>query len=111
MTQRTRNRGRPAFPLVAMSVEPMLRDCAACRRRFAVHYEFGAPRTPSITSDRVHVRAVRCPTCGHANPVVMPMYVHHVAVASLRPTRVRRIARQLLEAAVQLVRPFRPFVS
>jgi hypothetical protein len=93
-----------------MSGEPMFRDCAACRRGFAVEYEFAAPRVPSITSDRVHVRGVRCPTCRYLNPVVMPMYVHRVTVASLRPTRTQRIARQLTEAAIQLLRPFRPFL-
>jgi hypothetical protein len=93
-----------------MHVEPMLRDCEVCTRQFAVQYEFGAPRTPSFGSDRVHVRAVPCPSCGHLNPLVMLMYAHHVVVKPLQSTRRQRIVRQLMVAATGLMRPFRPLL-
>jgi hypothetical protein len=93
-----------------MHVEQMLRDCEVCRRRFAVQYEFGAPRVPSPSSDRVHVRAVPCPFCGHLNPLVMLMYTHHVVVKSLRSTRRQRIARHLIVAATSLMSRFRPLL-
>ena len=91
--------------------EPTIRYCAACHRRYAVRYEFGAPRDESPGSDRVHVRAVPCPSCRHANPLVLPMYVHHIEAES-DPPRERRatLAQYLKVAAIQLMRPFRPFL-
>jgi len=121
-----------------MYVEQMLRDCEVCNRRFAVQYEFSAPRIPSSSSDRVHVRVLRCPSCGHLNPLIMLMYAHHVAVKSIpgpdpsevrvRPNTLRRLwmsrtpdrprrltrreqmARHFVVAAVGLLRRFRPFL-
>jgi hypothetical protein len=84
----------------------LLRDCETCHRRFAVQYEFGAPRVPSWGSDRVHVRVVRCPSCRHLNPLVMLMYAHHVVVksaAGLEPA-VRAIPKgNLMVAAIDLL--------
>ena len=88
----------------------MLRDCEGCNRRFAVLYQFSAPRVPSPSSDRVNIRVVRCPSCGHLNPLVMLMYAHHVVVKSLQSTRRQRIVRQLMVAATGLIRPFRPLL-
>ena len=94
-------------------MEQMLRDCEVCNRRFAVQYEFSAPRVPSYGSDRVHVRAVRCPSCGHLNPLIMLMYVHHVVVKSVvgrEPKEVRRVTRHLLVAATSLMARLRPLL-
>jgi hypothetical protein len=97
-----------------MYVEQLLRDCEACNRPFAVQYEFGAPRLPSTSSDRVHVRVVRCPSCRHLNPLIMLMYVHHVVVKpapGLEPTDVRpRPRRNLIVAATSLLSRLRPFL-
>jgi hypothetical protein len=98
-----------------MHAEQMLRDCEVCNRRFAVRYEFGAPRVPSWGSDRVHVRAIRCPFCEHLNPLVMLMYAYHVVVQSVpdrprRLTRRTRIARHLMVAATCLMSRLRPIL-
>jgi hypothetical protein len=121
-----------------MYVEQMLRDCEVCHRRFAVQYEFSAPRVPSWSSDRIHLRDLRCPSCGHLNPLIMLMYAHHVAVKSIpgpdaadlrvRPNAVRRLwmasaaslsrrltrreqmARHFMVAAIDLMRRFRPLL-
>lgn len=95
-----------------MKAEPTIRECALCRRGYAVRYESATPRVPCPGTDRVHVRAVRCPSCGHRNPVVLPMGVHHVEVERF-PARERRtrFARHLVMAAMQLMRQFRPFLS
>jgi hypothetical protein len=96
-----------------MHVEPMLRDCEACYRRFAVHHDFTAPRIPG-GADRVHVRALRCPFCAHLNAVVMLMYAHHVVVkpVSRAPGRTRgeRLARHLKGAAIDLMARLRPLL-
>jgi len=118
-------------------VEQMLRECEVCNRGFAVQYEFSAPRVPSYGSDRVHVRGMRCPSCGHLNPLIMLMYAHHVAVKSIpgpepmdvrvrpntlrrlwamlpvrppqpRATRRERVTRHLLVAATSLMSRLRP---
>jgi hypothetical protein len=97
-----------------MHVEPMLRNCEVCYRRFAVHHDFTAPRIP-CGADRVHVRALRCPSCGHLNSVVMLMYAHNVVV---RPapgpppgrTRGERLARHLKAAATDLMALLRPLL-
>jgi len=121
-----------------MYIEQMLRDCEVCNRRFAVQYEFSAPRVPSWSSDRVSVRVVRCPSCRHLNPVVMLMYAHGVVVkpvvgvepkdVRVRPntrrrlwmsqtpdrprrlTRRERMTRHFMVAAIDLMRRFRPFL-
>jgi len=121
-----------------MYIEQMLRDCEACNRRFAVQYEFSAPRVPSWSSDRVSVRVVRCPSCRHLNALVMLMYAHHVAVKAIpgpdpldvrvhphtmrglrtapaptRPLRLThraRITRHLMVTAIDLMRRWRPFL-
>jgi hypothetical protein len=81
-----------------------------CHRRFTVRYELGAPRVPSYGADRVHVRAMRCPSCGHLNPLVRLMYAQHVVVKSVpgpqpmcvraRPNTLRRLLSRF--------RPLRP---
>jgi hypothetical protein len=89
----------------------VLRDCEVCRRRFAVQYEFGAPRVPSWGSDRVHVRVVRCPSCRHLNPLIMLMYAHHVVVKSVagcEPTVCPGPKRNLMVAAFDLLSRIRP---
>jgi hypothetical protein len=119
-----------------MYVEQMLRECEVCNRRFAVQYEYGAPRIPSASSDRVTVRVVSCPSCRHLNPLIMLMYAYHVAVKSIpgpdpvdprvRPNSVRRlwashphrptprttsrkrIARRLMVEAIEFMRQIRP---
>jgi len=119
-----------------MYVEQMQRECEICNRRFAVQYEYGAPRIPSASSDRVTVRVVSCPSCRHLNPLIMLMYVYHVAVKSIpgpdpvdprvRPNSVRRLwashphrptprttsrkrsARRLMVAAIEFMRQIRP---
>ena len=101
-------------PLMDMHVEPMRRDCEVCDRPFAVHCDFTAPRIP-CGSDRVHVRALRCPSCGHLNPVVMLMYAHHVVVNPVPGpppgrTRGERLARQLKGAAIDLMALLRPLL-
>ena len=121
-----------------MYIEQMLRDCEVCNRRFAVQYEFSAPRVPSWSSDRVSVRVVRCPSCRHLNPLVMLMYAHDVVVkpvvgfeprdARVRPNTLRRLwmsqtadrprrltrreqmARHFMVAAIDLMRRVRPFL-
>ena len=101
-------------PLMDMHVEPMRRDCEVCDRPFAVHFDFTAPRIP-CGSDRVHVRALRCPSCGHLNPVVMLMYAHHVVVNPVPGpppgrTRGERLARHLKGAAIDLMALLRPLL-
>src|SRR6266536_2771160 len=93
--------GGPRVTPLAMYVEQMLRECEVCNRRFAVQYEYGAPRIPSASNDRVTVRVVSCPSCRHLNPLIMLMYAYHVAVKSIpgpdpvdarvRPNSVRRL--------------------
>ena len=120
-----------------MYVEQMLRECEVCNRRFAVQYAFGAPRIPSSSTDRVTVRVISCPSCRHLNPLIMLMYAYDVAVKSIpgpdpvdvrvRPNTLRRLwarihadrptprvsrkrlDRQLMLAAGELVRWLRPF--
>ena len=96
-----------------MYVEQMLRDCEVCNRRFAVQYEFSAPRVPSYGSERVHVRAIRCPSCGHLNPLIMLMYVHHVVVKSVagpQPMQVRARPNALRRLAVDVMSRLRPIL-
>jgi uncharacterized protein YbaR (Trm112 family) len=94
-----------------MYIEQMLRDCEVCNRRFAVQYEFGAPRVPSWGSDRVHVRVVACPSCRHPNPLIMLMYAHHVAVESIHgPEPIDVRVRHLMVAAIDLMHRIRPFL-
>jgi hypothetical protein len=121
-----------------MYVEQLLRECEVCNRRFAVQYEYGAPRIPSASSDRVAVRVVSCPSCRHLNPLIMLMYAYHVAVKSIpgpdpvdvrvRANTLRRllsspryraappatsrrpISWQLMAAAAELARRIRPFL-
>ena len=105
---------RSASSLMDMHVEPMLRDCEVCYRRFAVQYDFTAPRIP-CGSDRVHVRTLRCPSCGHLNSVVMLMYAHRVVVTPAQgppPARTRgeRLARHFKAAAIDLMALLRPLL-
>jgi hypothetical protein len=121
-----------------MYVEQMLRDCEVCNRRFAVQYEFSAPRVPSWSSDRVTVRVVDCPSCRHPNPLVMLMYAYDIVVkpvVGFEPTNVRvrpstlrrfwnipppsrprrltrreRMTRHLLVAATSLMARLRPLL-
>jgi hypothetical protein len=135
---RTGNPARQPSPLRDMYVEQLLRDCEVCNRRFAVQYEFSAPRVPSSSSDRVTMRVARCPSCGHRNPLIMLMYAYHVVVKSVpgpepmqvrvRPNTLRRlwmtqapnrsprlpprkrIALHLMVTATLLMHRFRPFL-
>jgi hypothetical protein len=110
----------PRVHLLAMYVEQMQCESEICNRGFAVQYEFGGPRVPS-SSDLVTVRGVSCPSCRHMNPLIIWMGAHHLAVkvipvasprhrAAPRTTSRRPIARQLMAAAAEFARRFRPFL-
>jgi len=54
-----------------MYLDHKMRSCELCLRTFSLDYEFAGDRAPSFTRDRVTLRLIPCPRCGHANPVCM----------------------------------------
>jgi hypothetical protein len=56
----------------------MLRDCEVCNRRFAVNTILTLPGSPAAPT-AFTCATLRCPSCGHLNPLVMLMYAHHAS--------------------------------
>jgi hypothetical protein len=61
-----------------MFPEHKMRTCELCLRTFSLDYEFAGDRAPSFTRDRVTLRLIPCPRCGHANPVRMVLYAFNI---------------------------------
>jgi hypothetical protein len=52
-------------------IQQQLTSCEVCSDCLAVQYDgnYGM-----LASTRTTVRRFRCPSCGHANPVIVPLY-------------------------------------
>jgi hypothetical protein len=56
---------------VGLFIQQQLVSCELCSDCLAVQYGGNHGR---LTSTRTTVRPFRCPSCGHANPVIVPLY-------------------------------------
>ena len=68
-----------------MVVEQKLGLCEVCRRVFALQYEYNPQAVVDVMSEIHVLRWVKCPArgCGHANPLLSPLYVWHVQVKAV----------------------------
>lgn len=71
-------------------VQQQLTSCEVCSDCLAVQYYGSHGR---LANTRTAVRRFRCPSCGHANPVIVPLYAGPFVTKSIPGPVLARRAR------------------